>query len=116
MQPKPRVPSVFELTLGDYSTSGASVCCNQYGTKFAVTIGPVTGATVAALDAVTERHGMISLYCYDRPLLLALVSLERKEPNKVRIVGHVCANTSDTAPGRIALVSHRRDLPRYSSR
>jgi hypothetical protein len=32
---------------------------------------------------------MISLYCYDRPLLLGLVSLERKEPNKIRIVGRM---------------------------
>jgi hypothetical protein len=113
MQPKPRIPSVFELSLGDYSTSGASICCNQYGTKFAVTIGPVTGATMTALDAVTQRHGMISLHSYDRPLLLDLVSLERKEPNNVRIVGRMFGqNTSDTVRGK-APVSH--DHPERSS-
>jgi hypothetical protein len=88
VQAKLHTPSVFELSLGDYSTSGASIC-NQDGTKFTFTIGPVTDVTVAALDSVAQRHGMISLYCYGRPLLFDLVSLERKEPNKVRIVGRV---------------------------
>ena len=96
MQPKLHTPSVFELRLGDYSTSGASICCNQDGTQFSFTIGPVTDVTVAALDSAAQRYGMISLYCCGRPLLFDLVSLERKERNKLRIVGRVCGDTPDT--------------------
>jgi len=97
MQATLHTPSVFELSLGDYSTSDASICCNQDGTKFTFTIGPVTDATVAALDSAAQRYGMISLNCRGTPLLLDLVSLERKEPNKLRIEGRVCRDTSDGA-------------------
>lgn len=96
MQATLHAPSVFELSLGDYTTSGASICCNQDGTQFSFTIGPVTDVTVAALDSAAQRYGMISLYGCGMPLLLDLVSLERKEPNKLRIKGRVCGDTSDT--------------------
>jgi hypothetical protein len=85
--------SVFELSLADYSTSGASICCNQDGTQFSFTIGPIADVTVAALDSAAQRYGMISLYCGGTPLLLDLVSLERKGPNKLRIEGRVCGDT-----------------------
>jgi len=97
MQTKLHIPSVFELSLGDYSTSGAAICCSRDGTKLTFTIGPMTDVTVVALGRVAERHGTISLNCYGSTLLFALVSLERKEPNKVRIVGRVCCDTLSAA-------------------
>jgi hypothetical protein len=59
------------------------------GGVFSCSIGPVTDETVAALDRAAHTHALIRLLFSEHPLLLDLVTLERKAPQLVRIVGHI---------------------------
>ena len=56
---------------------------------FSCSIGPLADETVAALDRAANAHRPVRLLFSKRPLLLSLVSIERKEPRSVRIVGQV---------------------------
>lgn len=78
----------LELKLTDYEVRGASVGHGVEGSSFACTIGPVSEETMAALDRAVAGHGTICLL-FPQPLLLELVTLERKEPQRVRIVGRI---------------------------
>jgi hypothetical protein len=78
----------LELKLADYEVGGASLNHGLEGSSFACTIGPVSDETMAALDRAAESHGTICLLL-PQPLLLELVTLERREPKRVRIVGRI---------------------------
>ena len=86
---KRHIGAQLELKLADYEIRGASVGHGVDGTSFACTIGPVSDETMAALDRAAESHGKVCLL-FPQPLLLELVTLERKEPQRVRIVGRIC--------------------------
>jgi hypothetical protein len=78
----------LELSLGDYNVNGASIGCGPDGTKFAFTIGPISDATVAALERAAQTRDRICLLL-PQPLLLDLVALERKGPDNVWIAGRI---------------------------
>jgi len=101
MLPKLDTPQVLELNLGNYNANGASIGFDLNGTTFAVTIWPLSDATVAALDDVVQKHGTICLYCCGVSVLFDLVALERKEPRKARIEGRIADGVS-YARGRTA--------------
>ena len=82
------VGTQLELTLADYEVRGASMGHGVAGSTFACTIGPVSGETMAALDRAAESRATIRLL-FPQPLLLELVTLERREPQRVRIVGRI---------------------------
>ncbi len=79
----------LELNLADYEVRGASVGHGADGSRFACSIGPVSDEAMASLDRVAETHGKIRLLLPE-PLLLDLVTVERKDPKRVRIVGRIC--------------------------
>jgi hypothetical protein len=82
------VGNQLELSLADYEVRGASMGHGVGGYSFGCTIGPVSDETMAALDRAATSHGTICLL-FPQPLLLDLITLERKEPQRVRIVGHI---------------------------
>jgi hypothetical protein len=82
------VGTQLELTLADYEVRGASMGHGIQGSSFACTIGPVSDETMAALDRAAVRHETICLL-FPQPLLLELVTLERREPQRVRIAGRI---------------------------
>jgi len=83
-----RVGTQLDLNLVEYQVRGGSMGYGPEGGTFACIIGPVSDETLAALDRAAENHGTIRLLL-PQPLVLDLVSLERKEPHGVRIVGRI---------------------------
>jgi hypothetical protein len=79
----------LELSLADYEVRGASMGHGVDGSRFACNIGPLSDEAMAALDRVAESQGTICLLLPE-PLLLDLVTVERKDPKRVRIVGRIC--------------------------
>ncbi len=88
------VPPQLELSFEGYHVNGASVGYGRDGTKFAFTIGPISDATVAALEGAARNQWRLCL-SLPKPLLLDFVALEHTEPDKVRIVGRIVGATSD---------------------
>jgi hypothetical protein len=78
----------LELNLADYSIQGASVGYGTEGSRFACTIEPVSDETMVALDRAAASHGTICLLL-PKPLLLELVTFERRGPHRIRIVGRM---------------------------
>ena len=87
------VAAQLELSVGDYQINGASIGFGPKGSHFACTLGPVSDETLAALDSLVLTHGKVCLL-FSKPLLLDLVSLERKEPQRIRIVGRITEEVS----------------------
>lgn len=87
----------LELKLVDYEVGGASMTHGVDGSSFARTIGPVSDETMVVLDHAAESHGTICLLL-PQPLLLELVTLERRAPQRVRIVGRICARLQASVP------------------
>jgi len=68
------------------------------GGLFSCSITPVTEETVVELERAARAHTPIRLRFSERPLLLDHVTVERKGPHSVRIVGHVVkGGTRETA-------------------
>jgi len=90
MPPKKERPvgPQLELNLADYAIQGASVGYGTEGSRFACTIEPVSAETIVALDRAAASHGTICLLL-PKPLLLELVTLERRGPQRIRIVGRM---------------------------
>ena len=106
MLPNLETPQVLELNLESYNANGASIGFDQNGTTFAVTIWPLSAETVAALDAVVQKHGTICLYCCRVSVVFDLVAVERKEPHKARIEGRIVDGVS-YARGRLPNLATR---------
>jgi hypothetical protein len=68
------------------------------GGLFSCSLTPVTEETVVELERAARTHTPIRLKFSERPLLLDHVTVERKGPHSVRIVGHVVkGGTKETA-------------------
>jgi hypothetical protein len=78
----------LSLSLVEYQLRGGSISHGPDGQTFACTFGPISDETMMALDRAAQNHGTIRLL-FPEPLLLDLISIERKEPQRVRIVGRV---------------------------
>jgi hypothetical protein len=79
----------LELNLADYEVRGASMGHGVDGSRFACNIGPISDDALVALDRVARSHGTICLLL-PKPLLLDLVTVERRDAKRVRIVGRIC--------------------------
>jgi len=90
MPPKKERPigTQLELNLADYEIHGASVGYGVEGSRFACTLEPVSNETMVQLDRAAESHETICLLL-PKPLLLELVTLERRGPQLVWIVGRI---------------------------
>jgi hypothetical protein len=78
----------LQLNLADYDVRGASMGHGVDGSRFACNIGPVSDDAIDALDRVVKSHGTICLLL-PKPLLLDLVTVERRDAKRVRIVGRI---------------------------
>lgn len=58
---------------------------------FSCVIGPLPDETVEHLNRASQEHTRVRLMFSDRSLLLEFVTLERKGPQSVRIVGQLVA-------------------------
>jgi hypothetical protein len=58
---------------------------------FSCVIGALSDETVAVLDRELKEHTRVRLVFSDRALLLEFVTLERRGPQSVRIVGQLVA-------------------------
>jgi hypothetical protein len=58
---------------------------------FSCVIGALSDETVAVLDRALQEHARVRLLFSDRALLLEFVTLERRGPQAVRIVGQLVA-------------------------
>ena len=68
------------------------------GGLFSCSITPVTEEMLVELERAARAHTPIRLRFSERPLLLDHVTVERKGPHSVRIVGHVVkGGTRETA-------------------
>ncbi len=87
----------FELHFGDCKMGTASFAPTPGSSQglFSCSVGPLSDETIMALERAANAHTPIRLMFSD-PLVLDLVTLERKEPHSVRIVGHV-VRTKTTA-------------------
>ena len=57
------------------------------GGLFSCAVGPLPDYLMAALDEAARTHAPVRLWVYRQPILLEMVTLERKEPQRVRIIG-----------------------------
>ena len=62
---------------------------------FSCVIGALPDETVAHLDRASQEHTRVRLMFSDRSLLLEFVTLERKGPQSVRIIGQMVAATAN---------------------
>ena len=58
---------------------------------FSCVIGAIPDETVTVLDRALQEHARVRLLFSDRALVLEFVTLERKGPQSVRIVGQLVA-------------------------
>jgi hypothetical protein len=90
----------LELTFTDDHLGAATFAPTpgSDGGLFSCSIGPLTDETVSELLRAARTQTPIRLHFSERPLLLDHVSVERKGPHSVRIVGHVVkGGTRETA-------------------
>lgn len=67
------------------------------GGLFSCSLGPLPNETLAALDEAARTHAPVRLLFDTKPLVLEMVTLERKEAHRVRIVGTVVKPEKATA-------------------
>jgi hypothetical protein len=80
---------LFELDCPDSQVRSASFTPDIHGGIFSCSIEAVPAAAVNALDDAARRHVPVRLIFARQPIVLDLLTLERKEPHSVRIVGRV---------------------------
>ena len=81
----------LELHFSDDRLSSASFAPlpGSDGGLFSCSIGPLSEEAVGELERAARAQTPIRLRFSERPLLLDQVTVERKGPHTVRIVGHV---------------------------
>jgi hypothetical protein len=81
----------LELDCSGYQATGQTFAPTPGGASglFSCSVGPLPQETIAALDRAAHEHGRVRLLFGGRPVLLELVTLERKGAQRVRIVGQV---------------------------
>jgi hypothetical protein len=67
------------------------------GGLFSCSVGPLSEETIAVLDAAARTHGPVCLLFNEVSILLRMVTLERKDAQRVRIVGSVAKPSKTTA-------------------
>ena len=67
------------------------------GGLFSCSVGPLPNETLAALDEAARTHAPVRLLFDEKPLMLEMVTLERKGARRVRIVGTVAKPGKVTA-------------------
>lgn len=67
------------------------------GGLFSCSVGPLPNELLAALDEAARTHAPVRLLFNETPLVLEMVTLERKEAHRVRIVGSVVRTGKATA-------------------
>ncbi len=67
------------------------------GGLFSCSVGPLPNETLAALDEAARAHAPVRLLFNATPLVLEMVSIERKDAHRVRIVGSVVREDAGTA-------------------
>jgi hypothetical protein len=85
----------LELSLDEFRVKDGWIGGGRDGTTFAFTLGPVSDATVAALNDVAQKRGPICLHCGRQPLFFDPVAVKRKDLRSVRIVGRIVGGASD---------------------
>ena len=87
----PRGQLAFELHVAESTVTGMmfSPGPGSDGGLFSFSVGPLGDDALAALERAAQDQTPVRLMFSEHPLLLNLVSLERKEPHCARIVGHV---------------------------
>lgn len=82
----------LDLDCSAYHVKGpafAPACAGEQAGLFSCSVGPLPDDTLVALDRAASAHNPVRLLFNGNPLLLELVALERKDPQSVKIVGHV---------------------------
>jgi hypothetical protein len=81
----------LELDCSDYQPSRQTFAPTPGGESglFSCSLGPLPKETIAALDRAAHEHTRVRLLFGGHPVLLELVTLERKDAQRVRIVGQV---------------------------
>jgi hypothetical protein len=90
----------LELSFTDDHLGAASFAPSpgSDGGMFSCSLGPLTEETVGELVRAARAHKPIRLKFSERPLLLEQITVERKGPHSVRIVGQVVkGGTRETA-------------------
>lgn len=90
----------LELDCSAHHVSGQSFMPAPHGGSgglFSCSVGPLPNETLAALDEAARTHAPVRLLFDQKPLMLEMVSLERKEAHRVRIVGTVVKAETATA-------------------
>ena len=79
------------------AASFASMPDGGDGGLFSCSVGALADDDVAALERAAYEHTPVRLLFSESPVVLDLVTLERREPHGVRIIGHVVRATKETA-------------------
>lgn len=90
----------LELDCTAYQLGGQSFTPAPNGARgglFSCSLGPLPDETIAALDKAVRAHTPVCLLFDKHPVLLEMVTLERKEARRVRIVGSVADTSKATA-------------------
>jgi hypothetical protein len=92
---EPRGQLPFELDCSDREVTAASFAPGpeDFSGVFACSVAPVAEEAVAALERASQEHVPVRLLFRDYSLLLGLATVERKNPQSVRIIGQLLATT-----------------------
>jgi hypothetical protein len=76
--------SALRVSRGSFSPKPGSK-----GGLLSFSVEPLTSELVARLDRAAHEHALVRIRFSGDPLLMELLTLERKEAHSVRIVAHV---------------------------
>lgn len=91
LEREPTEQLAFEFRCPREQIQGASFVPTPFGAGgvFSCSVGPLPDETIAALDDAVRTHCLVRLVVDDSVLVLDLVTLERRDPHSVRIVGEM---------------------------
>ena len=90
----------LELRIADSQVTAASFASMSEGGDgglFSCSVAALAEGDVAALERAAYEHTRVRLLFSESPVVLDLVTLERREPHCVRIIGHVVRGNKETA-------------------
>jgi hypothetical protein len=90
----------FDLDCSSRKITAASFAPGPEGQGgvFSCAVATLAEETVAALDRASREHIPVRLLFDDHSLLLDLVTLERKQPQSVRIIGQLIVAAAGKPP------------------
>jgi hypothetical protein len=93
-----QLPLELRFTDGHLGAASFAPAPGSDGGLFSCSLGPLTEETVGELERAARTRTPVRLLFSERPLLLDHVTVERKGPHSVRIVGRVVkGGTKETA-------------------